>query len=336
MGNILKSKLFWVVGDRRCCWSGCTRCSASTPRPASCAARPSSSSARSTGASSRSARSASIRSSCRPRSRTCRCPDTDGKPMLGVPPTVRRLRAVVAVAARVRLQGRAARCAAGARGHPTRRRRSTWRTSRCRDARGSRRAAAGASGSSSSRSVTAAVQFADLARHAPFERQFAPVNFKLEDFRTTPEGGDFRPHARKTQNARTSTGRARQFALATAGLVVGRIRDRPTCTCRASLEVSRRRTALRDPAGRDRTCAARTASRSASRCDSTCDLPQMRDQRPDRCARGVSNEDYVSVPTVVIGDTQVAMPAKTVSLGHDRGRRRQGRRLDDAGRLAQH
>ena len=44
------------------------------------------------------------------------------------------------------------------------------------------------------------VQFADLARRVPLERQFAPVNFKLENFKTTPEGGAFGLTA-KTQNA---------------------------------------------------------------------------------------------------------------------------------------
>ncbi|RPI16548.1 MAG: DUF748 domain-containing protein [Lysobacterales bacterium] len=40
------------------------------------------------------------------------------------------------------------------------------------------------------------VDFVDATRARPFERQFAPVTFALEDFRTTPEGGDFRLSAR--------------------------------------------------------------------------------------------------------------------------------------------
>ena len=44
------------------------------------------------------------------------------------------------------------------------------------------------------------LQFADLARRKPLERTLAPVNFQLDDFRTTPEGGDFGLSA-KTQNA---------------------------------------------------------------------------------------------------------------------------------------
>jgi uncharacterized protein involved in outer membrane biogenesis len=40
------------------------------------------------------------------------------------------------------------------------------------------------------------VQFVDAARAVPFERLFEPVGFVLENFRTTPEGGDFRLSAR--------------------------------------------------------------------------------------------------------------------------------------------
>ena len=36
------------------------------------------------------------------------------------------------------------------------------------------------------------VDFVDRARNRPFERRFSPVAFGLKDFRTTPEGGDFR------------------------------------------------------------------------------------------------------------------------------------------------
>ncbi len=44
------------------------------------------------------------------------------------------------------------------------------------------------------------LQFADLTRRVPLERQFTPVNFKLDNFKTTPEGGAFGLTA-KTQNA---------------------------------------------------------------------------------------------------------------------------------------
>jgi hypothetical protein len=36
------------------------------------------------------------------------------------------------------------------------------------------------------------VELADLQRRRPFERSFTPVSFKLENFRTTPEGGGFK------------------------------------------------------------------------------------------------------------------------------------------------
>ena len=41
-----------------------------------------------------------------------------------------------------------------------------------------------------------ALEFTDQARRTPFSRQFQDVGFALEDFRTTPEGGDFRFSAR--------------------------------------------------------------------------------------------------------------------------------------------
>ncbi|MDH5274479.1 MAG: DUF748 domain-containing protein, partial [Gammaproteobacteria bacterium] len=44
------------------------------------------------------------------------------------------------------------------------------------------------------------LQFTDLARRVRLERKFTPVNFKLDNFRTTPEGGAFGLTA-KTQNA---------------------------------------------------------------------------------------------------------------------------------------
>ena len=40
------------------------------------------------------------------------------------------------------------------------------------------------------------IDFVDQARRVPYERRFQAVGFGLEDFRTTPEGGDFRFTAR--------------------------------------------------------------------------------------------------------------------------------------------
>ena len=52
------------------------------------------------------------------------------------------------------------------------------------------------SGSLTWRSPTASSTSWTGRASRPFERQFAPVAFTLQDFKTTPEGGDFRMSAR--------------------------------------------------------------------------------------------------------------------------------------------
>lgn len=44
------------------------------------------------------------------------------------------------------------------------------------------------------------VEFHDLARPTPFHRSLAPLRFHLNDFRTSPQGGDFTLSARSDQN----------------------------------------------------------------------------------------------------------------------------------------
>ncbi len=175
------------------------------------------------------------------------------------------------------------------------------------------------------------VQFADLARRVPLERQFTPVNFKLENFKTTPEGGAFGLTA-KTQNAELMEWRG-TFALAPAGVVRGRTRDHQPERARRA-RGGRRRTALRHSAGRDEP--ARFVQRCTRRGHAARRAPAAdADQRPDAARAGPGaglrrgadgrhqrHEDRDA------GQYGVA--------GHDRRRRRQGRRLDDAGRHAEH
>ena len=44
-------------------------------------------------------------------------------------------------------------------------------------------------------------------------------------------------------------------------------------------------------------------------------LPSIEIERHWRCARAASNEDWIKIPTVVVSETVVAMPANTVGIG---------------------
>ncbi len=154
------------------------------------------------------------------------------------------------------------------------------------------------------------VQFADQARRVPLERQFSPVNLKLENFKTTPEGGAFGLTA-KTQNAELLEWRGR-FALEpqvsssgdlavtnlnvpggleVAGVALPFVIPQGEVNFRGSYSV-----ALGDPVRLD------------------VHLPQMQINGLTMRAQGLE-QDYVEIPTVVISDTKVSMPANTVSLG---------------------
>ncbi len=154
------------------------------------------------------------------------------------------------------------------------------------------------------------MQFADLARRVPLERQFTPVNFKLENFRTTPEGGAFGLTA-KTQNAELLEWRGKfalepqvsssgdlavtklnvPGALEVAGVELPFVIPQGEMNLRGSYSV-----ALGEPMQLD------------------VHLPQMQINGLTLRAQGLA-QDYVTIPTVVISDTRIAMPANTVSLG---------------------
>ena len=154
------------------------------------------------------------------------------------------------------------------------------------------------------------VQFADLARPKPLERQLAPVNLKLENFKTTPEGGAFGLSA-KTQNAEllewqgtfalepevSSSGELAVTnlnvpgGLEVAGIELPFLIPQGEMSLRGSYNV-----VLGDPLRLD------------------VHLPQMQLNGVSVRAQGI-DQDYVTIPTVVISDTKVAMPANTVALG---------------------
>jgi len=154
------------------------------------------------------------------------------------------------------------------------------------------------------------LQFADLTRRAPLERQLAPVNLKLANFKTTPEGGAFGLTA-KTQNAEllewqgkfalepqvSSSGELAVTnlnvpgALEVAGVELPFVLPQGEMNLRGSYSV-----VLNEPMRLD------------------VRLPQMQLNSLTVRARGLE-QDYVTVPTVVISDTKIAMPANTVSIG---------------------
>ncbi len=153
------------------------------------------------------------------------------------------------------------------------------------------------------------VQFADLARRVPLERQFTPVNFKLEDFRTTPEGGAFGLTA-KTQNAELLEWNGK-FALeprisSSGELAVSKL------NVPGVLEVAGVDLPFVVPQGEmDLRGSYSVALGESMQLDVR--LPQMQINGLILRAQGLA-QDYVTVPTVVISDTTIAMPANTVSL----------------------
>lgn len=154
------------------------------------------------------------------------------------------------------------------------------------------------------------VEFADLARRVPLDRRFTPVHFKLENFRTTPEGGAFGLTA-ATQNAELLEWRG-TFALApqvsSAGDLVVTKLNLP-----GALEVAGVELPFVIPQGEMNLRGSyKLALGEPMQLD--VHLPQMQIDGLSLRARGLE-QDYVAVPTVVISDTKIAMPANTVSLG---------------------
>ncbi len=154
------------------------------------------------------------------------------------------------------------------------------------------------------------VQFADLARRVPLERQFMPVNLKLENFKTTPEGGAFGLTA-KTQNAELLEWHG-TFALAPQVSSSGELAV-TKLNVPGVLEVAGVELPFVIPQGEMNLSGSYSVVLGESlQLDMT--LPQMQLNGLTLRARGLE-QDYVTVPTVVISDTKIAMPANTVSLG---------------------
>ena len=154
------------------------------------------------------------------------------------------------------------------------------------------------------------LQFADLTRRAPLERQLAPVNFRLDNFKTTPEGGAFGLTA-KTQNAEMLEWHGK-FALAPQISSSGDLAI-TNLNVPGALEVAGVELPFVIPQG-EMDLRGSYSVVLADNLQLDVQLPQMQIDGLSLRARGLE-QDYVTVPTVVISDTKIAMPANTVSLG---------------------
>jgi len=152
-------------------------------------------------------------------------------------------------------------------------------------------------------------EFTDQARATPFSRSFHDVGFGLEDFRTTPDGGDFRFNARSPDDETfdwkgrfalepviASEGEFRIGALHAAGVGDFLGDALPFALTRGTLNV---------------TGTYRLALGEQTELD--LDLPGIELADLALRARGVET-DWVTIPTLLVSGTRVAMPAQTVTV----------------------
>jgi uncharacterized protein involved in outer membrane biogenesis len=154
------------------------------------------------------------------------------------------------------------------------------------------------------------VTFVDTARTTPFERTFDPVDFGLQDFRTTPEGGDFRFTARsQADEAFDWQGRfalepriASQGQFQIAGLRAPGVAEFLGDTLPFQLTDG-----SIDLAGSYQVSL-------GEKLELGLQLPQIELADLALRARG-ADADWVRIPTLTLSDTNVAMPAQSVTLG---------------------
>jgi Domain of Unknown Function (DUF748) len=154
------------------------------------------------------------------------------------------------------------------------------------------------------------VDFLDRARHRPFERRFTPVTFALQDFKTTPEGGDFRLTARSQADE--------QFDWK------GRCALAPVVNSDGEFTIADLRAAgvgefLGDALNYNLSSGSidlggryRLSLGSTTELDLT--LPAIELDELGLRARGV-DEDWIRIPKIVVSETAVAIPAQTVTIG---------------------
>ncbi len=153
------------------------------------------------------------------------------------------------------------------------------------------------------------VDFADLARTRPFKRKFSPVTFSLKDFRTTPEGGGFQLSA-SSEAGETFDWKGR-FALAPkvssqGELAIGGLQVPGVAEYLGDALPFNLSSGVVNLAG--------TYALALGReFDVELKLPKIELSGLGLRARG-ENDDWVSVPSVVLANTAVALPEQTVDL----------------------
>ncbi len=153
------------------------------------------------------------------------------------------------------------------------------------------------------------VEFADLERRRPFERAFTPVNFSLQDFRTTPEGGDFKLTALGAAGETFDwNGRfALAPVLASQGeFALGKIKGTDVSEYLGDALPFDLSSGLIGLAGS-------YAFSYDKGLDLEAKFPKIELAGLGLRARGVDT-DWVKVPGIVLTDTAVALPEQTVSI----------------------
>jgi len=153
------------------------------------------------------------------------------------------------------------------------------------------------------------VDFADLARTRPFKRKFSPVTFSLKDFRTTPEGGGFQLSA-SSEAGETFDWKGR-FSLAPkvssqGELAIGGLQATGVAEYLGDALPFNLSSGVVNLAGT-------YAVALGKEFDVKLKLPKIELSGLGLQARG-ENDDWVSVPSVLLSNTVVALPEQTVDL----------------------
>ena len=157
--------------------------------------------------------------------------------------------------------------------------------------------------------VRGLVDFVDQARRVPYQRRFQAVGFELVDFRTTPEGGDFRLAARSKEDETfewkgrfalepviASQGEFRVGALRTPGLLDFLGDSRPFTSTTGTVDL----------AGSYRVAL-------AEQLELEVELPTIDIRDLSLVARG-ADAPWVLVPSVVVSGVKAALPAQTARV----------------------
>jgi uncharacterized protein involved in outer membrane biogenesis len=153
------------------------------------------------------------------------------------------------------------------------------------------------------------VGYTDRARPTPFERLFEPVEFHLKDFRTTPEGGDFRLAARSE--------RVESFEWK------GRFSLEPVIASQGEFDVR----GIRAPGVAEFLGDALPFGLSSGTIgvggsyrvtlgdvlDLKAEIPKVEVSDLGLRARG-ADADWVHIPTLVVSDAAIALPEQSVTL----------------------